>query len=258
MTDIASPQTTVEASTAVHGDPVPPRRKRRSRPTTPETAAAAAIAAYDWMLPGLLPLAEPLESLRLDPRNARSHGGRSTESQIESLKSFGQVKPIIGNRRNHEIVAGNGLYIAMSELHKREPARWTHIAVAWGDYDEKTQAKLALADNRTAELSSWDDAALAEVCQLIEDEDETLFAALGLEELLPDPTPEDLGVETKVPARAPGGKLKTYQVVVECSDGADRRRLMTSLKKQGRRCRALTWEGEVKMPGTTGEERDLD
>jgi ParB-like chromosome segregation protein Spo0J len=206
------------------------------------------------MLPNLQPLAVPLESLSLDPRNARSHGGRSTQSQMESLKAFGQVKPIIGNRRNRQIVAGNGLYMAMAELHKQEPARWTHIAVAWGDYDDKTQAKLALADNRTAELSSWDDAALADICALIEEEDQNLFDALGLEELLPELTPEDLGAETKVPAQraAKGGKLKTYQVVVECSDSADRRRLMTSLKKQGRRCRALTWEGEVKMPG--GEE----
>ena len=234
--------------------PIPPPDLAPS----PQTAAGSANAVplrYPWIGADLQSLAVPLEDVQLDPKNARSHGGRSTASQIESLRSFGQVKPIVGNRRNRQIIAGNGLYIAMSELRKQDPARWTHIAVAWGDYDEKQQARLALADNRTAELSSWDDAALLEISGAFDEADRELFDALGLDELLPE-LPPDKTEEAKPAPLPEKSKLKTYQVVVECSDSGDRRRLMTHLKKQGRRCRALTWEGEVKMPGTPEEEEE--
>lgn len=218
-------------------------------------AAPATADRFPWMLADLQPLAVPLEEVQLDPRNARSHGGRSTDAQMASLRSFGQVKAIIGNRRNRQIVAGNGLYIAMSELRKQEPGRWTHIAVAWGDYTDEQQARLALADNRTAELSTWDEAVLAEISEQFAEQDQGLFDALALEELLPELPLEDLEAKP-APPPARSSKLKTYQVVVECTDAGDRRRLMTHLKKQGRRCRALTWEGDVKMPGAQEEEEE--
>lgn len=216
-------------------------------PDPPMVATAAPAILYPWIGADLQSLAVPLQEVQLDPKNARSHGGRSTASQIESLKSFGQVKPIVGNRRNRQIVAGNGLYIAVSELRKLDPSRWTHIAVAWGDYDAKQQARLALADNRTAELSSWDDAALAEISAAFDEADRGFFDALHLDELLlaaeefeEPPAPEGNAGGGNTPAKAEKTDSERWGIYVECTGEDQQRTLLERLSAEGLDVKGLT------------------
>ena len=222
--------------------PIPPPDLAPS----PQTAAGSANAVplrYPWIGADLQSLAVPLEDVQLDPKNARSHGGRSTASQIESLRSFGQVKPIVGNRRNRQIIAGNGLYIAMSELRKQDPARWTHIAVAWGDYDDKQQARLALADNRTAELSSWDDAALLEISGAFDEADREFFDALHLDEILPEAQAIEEPPAAE-PAESGGGGNKApaerWGIYIECTSEEQQRTLLEKLSAEGLEVKGLT------------------
>ena len=65
---------------------------------------------------------------------------------------------------------GNHMLLAARQL------GWERIAVAWVDDDDKTAAARALADNRTAELGSYDDALLAAMLGQISDDLELLAA----------------------------------------------------------------------------------
>ena len=103
--------------------------------------------------PGLEPLLRPVAELREDPNNARAHDERNIEAIKTSLGAFGQRKPIVV--RDGVVVAGNGTLRAAVAL------GWDRIAVV--DADDLSPAEAAayaLADNRTAELATWDTEAL--------------------------------------------------------------------------------------------------
>jgi hypothetical protein len=108
----------------------------------------------------LRPLAVPVADLTIHPDNARRHSERDIPVLAESLRRYGQRKPIVGKREyrglSNVIVAGNGtLEAARDRLH------WTHIAVTWFDGEDDVADEFALVDNRTAELSEWDLATLS-------------------------------------------------------------------------------------------------
>jgi ParB-like chromosome segregation protein Spo0J len=102
-----------------------------------------------------------IQNLILDPENARQHNEQNINAIMGSLEEFGQRKPIVITA-DGVIVAGNGTVEAAKRLGWLEiqavriPDNWT---------PEQTKA-FALADNRTAELASWNSIKLSE--QLIE------------------------------------------------------------------------------------------
>lgn len=100
-------------------------------------------------------LAVPIQSLALDPANARVHSAENLAAIRGSLRAFGQRKPIVVNRQTGIVEAGNAtLQAALAE-------GWTHIAAVYVDDDPAQAAAFAVADNRTAELGQWDQEALA-------------------------------------------------------------------------------------------------
>jgi hypothetical protein len=102
-----------------------------------------------------------ISTLKPDPMNARRHDAKNLTAISNSLKRFGQRKPIVITG-DGTVVAGNGTLAAALQLGwtelacARVPRNWTH---------EEIKA-YALADNRTAELAEWDSSMLAE--QLLE------------------------------------------------------------------------------------------
>jgi DNA modification methylase len=102
----------------------------------------------------LLPLKVSLESVQEDPSNARHHTNESSAQIAESLRQFGQRKPIVVNTTTECILAGNGTLRAARQL------GWTHIAAVRVEDDYATATGYAIADNRTAELSEWNPAAI--------------------------------------------------------------------------------------------------
>lgn len=87
-----------------------------------------------------------IDSLTPDPKNARNHSSENIDALKYSLRKFGQQKPLVTYKST--IYAGNGTYQAAKDL------GWEKIAVV-ECRDRKTAEAYAIADNRTAELSTW-------------------------------------------------------------------------------------------------------
>jgi len=120
--------------------------------------------------PDLLPLSTPVESLTLMPGNPRRG---DVEAVAASLEAFGQRKPIVARRFDRVVIAGNHTLQAARSL------GWPFLAVVWTDDDEATGKAYSLADNRTAELGSYDEAELATMIGEVAGASPELLAATG-------------------------------------------------------------------------------
>jgi ParB family transcriptional regulator, chromosome partitioning protein len=105
-----------------------------------------------------------LDKIHPDPANVRRHPERNLDAIKASLARFGQQKPIIVDAAGI-IRAGNGTYEAAKAL------GWDSIAVVRTALQGSEATAYAIADNRTAELAEWDDAALAETLRSLQSED---------------------------------------------------------------------------------------
>lgn len=105
------------------------------------------------VVPSLKDRLVEIKGLAADPANTRVHDERSLEAIRGSLQRFGQQKPVVIDTRG-VVIAGNGTLEAARQL------GWTHIAAVRSDLDGVERVAYAIADNRTAELSAWDDGAL--------------------------------------------------------------------------------------------------
>jgi ParB-like chromosome segregation protein Spo0J len=120
-----------------------------------------------------------INSLTPDPANARKHDERNIKAIADSLKQFGQRKPITVTP-DSIVVTGNGTMQAAKSLGwseiviARTPVGWTWEQIrAW-----------AIADNQTALLAEWDDKVLAD--QLLQlDANGWELEQLGFESLQP-------------------------------------------------------------------------
>jgi DNA modification methylase len=98
----------------------------------------------------LRPFAVPIDSLVLDPANARDHGEANRASVRSSLTERGQTLPITVRLASRVIMTGNCTVEEMLALGH------THVAALFRDYTEAQAAAWAIAHNRTAELATWD------------------------------------------------------------------------------------------------------
>lgn len=108
-----------------------------------------------YIAPGLRALAVPVKTLKVDPENARQHPERNLQALTDDLLAFGQQKPLVAGPGG-VVIAGNGLLMAARRL------EWTHVAVVRTNLKGMKRRAFAIADNRTGELSEWDDLVLAE------------------------------------------------------------------------------------------------
>ena len=104
----------------------------------------------------LRPLAVPVSELTFMIGNPRTHDAANLTAIKGSLAQFGQLEPLVVNRRPQPpvVLGGNGRLQAALEL------GWTYLAVCYVNVDEPTAHAIAIALNRTAELGGWDTAAL--------------------------------------------------------------------------------------------------
>lgn len=110
-------------------------------------------------------LAVPIDSLKPDPRNARLHPERNLEALRNSLRYYGQRKPIVVRKDDSRIIAGNGLWQAAKDL------GWTEIAAVFVDDDDAAATGYALMDNQSAILAEWDFDRLGELVTELQDMD---------------------------------------------------------------------------------------
>ena len=110
---------------------------------------------------------DSLHGLEDNPRKG------DVDAVAASLARFGQRKPIVARRDDGTIIAGNHTWQAAKKL------GWQEIAVAFVGDDDVTAQAYALADNRTAELGSYDEELLLQMIQDIQKIDEALLADTG-------------------------------------------------------------------------------
>lgn len=133
----------------------------------------------------------------------------------DSLGKNGQYRPITVNKRDGKILTGNHTWKAAKTL------GWEEIAVAFVDVDEATARRIVLVDNRSNDIASYDNYALAALLEAAEADggllgtgfdDEALKALVDLvagppdlEELAAaydpdgDPTANYISIKVRVP-----------------------------------------------------------
>lgn len=116
----------------------------------------------------------PIDSISLDPANLRRHPTRNLAAIVESLKRFGQQRPILVDAAGI-VRAGNGTLMAAKQLGYKE------IEIIRSELKGSEATAYAIADNRTAELAEWETDALAQTLSALQMEDEELFEATGFD-----------------------------------------------------------------------------
>ena len=135
-------------------------------------------------------MATPIGLFKALPGNPRRG---NVQAVVKSYEKFGQRKPIVARRETDGtliVISGNHQLLAAISL------GWTHIAASIVDEDVTVSEAFALADNRTADLGTYDDKALAEMLERVAVDDSMLDATgydlADLEKLL--------GIEPELPS----------------------------------------------------------
>ncbi|MFZ5852268.1 MAG: ParB/RepB/Spo0J family partition protein [Actinomycetota bacterium] len=136
----------------------------------------------------------PVADLQPYARNARE-GDIGAIS--ESLRVNGQYRPLVVNRRDNTILVGNHTWAAAKAL------GWPTVAVTWVDVDDIAAARIVLADNRTAEIGTYDEDALINLLTGLDGLEGTGFDGDDLDDLI-------RGVSGQISA----GRLHDYATVV--------------------------------------------
>lgn len=105
-----------------------------------------------------------IDSLKLDPENARKHSEQQLKALATSLHEFGQQRPaVIGS--DNIVYAGNGMIQAAVAL------GWEKISIIKLPFDDPIKCRaFAIADNRTSDLASWDSEELVKTLERLDAE----------------------------------------------------------------------------------------
>jgi len=166
-----------------------------------------------------------IDNLIPDENNARAHSKKNIDAIAKSLQTFGQRKPVVITQKN-VVVAGNGTLEAAKQI------GWKGLSVVRvpADWDTDTIKAYALADNRTAELASWNSEILLDQLRELKLEDWNV-SELGFKDF--DLKTRD-EIDTSIKEIA-----ERYEVVIECADENEQTALLLRLSEEGLRVRAI-------------------
>jgi len=166
-----------------------------------------------------------IDDLTLDPDNARAHNQKNLDAIAKSLQMFGQRKPVVITK-DFVVVAGNGTLEAARQI------GWKGLSCVTvpDDWDTDTIKAYALADNRTAELASWNtEVLLGQLRDLdVNDWSVTDLGFKGFDLKTRDEIDTDL---KEIGER--------FEVVIECDNENDQTALLLRLSQEGLRVRAI-------------------
>ena len=145
---------------------------------------------------GLVVRKVPIESLRPDPANPRTHDELNLDAIKGSLARFGQAEPLILQAGTLRIIAGHGRLTAMRAL------GWTECEVVELDVTDLEATALGIALNRSGELASWDDGTLARLLSELRSAD--AIDGLGFDDAEIDALLAQLELDTAGPVDDPG------------------------------------------------------
>jgi DNA modification methylase len=167
----------------------------------------------------------PLDALGLDPKNARVHSPAQIKQIARSIEAFTFNVPILADREG-KVLAGHGRLLACRQL------GWTEVPVIRLDHLTPEQARaFAIADNRLAENSTWDEALLAEHFKVLSELDldfsleatgfsvgEIDLKIQGLDEPEAGDDPDDAPVDAGPPVAAFGDLWRLGPHKILCGD----------------------------------------
>jgi hypothetical protein len=128
--------------------------------------------------PEILHLSAVIGTLTPHPQNVRQG---DIGLICQSLQQHGQYRPIVVQKSSNYILAGNHTYRAATAL------GWSEIAATYVDCDDAQALQIMLADNRTSDMASYDESALADLLTDMINLDAlegTLFDADDLDDLM--------------------------------------------------------------------------
>lgn len=163
-------------------------------------------------------------SLVSDPSNVRKHSQKNLDAIKGSLAKFGQQKPIVVDAKGI-VIAGNGTLAGAKEL------GWKSIAVVRTKLVGQNAMAFALADNRTAELASWDMFGLGNALQALR-EDGLDLSEIGFDDGFGEV--RDVGETIDDESES---EIK-YALHVSFKNSDDQQDLFTELKNRGFKVKA--------------------
>ncbi len=156
-----------------------------------------------------------LSDLTSDPQNARKRTDRSTELIKESFGRYGAARSIVIDEENR-VLAGNGTIegakaAGIKNVRIIETDGDEIIAVKRTGLSEDEKVGLALADNRTSDLSEWDQEMLHRLSEehdlspWFEQEDlDELFSVTDVDPVEGNTDPDDVPETPEDPTTKPG------------------------------------------------------
>jgi hypothetical protein len=131
---------------------------------------------------------ERLDQLTPDPKNARAHGERNRRMIGDALREVGPARSIVVDEHGR-VLAGNGTVEAaraqgITRVIPVEAAPDALVAVVRRGLTEAEKQRLALYDNRAAELATWDPAVIAGLVSTDRAMLDGLFTAPELQRIL--------------------------------------------------------------------------
>ena len=184
-----------------------------------------------------------INELKNDHKNARKRTDRSSALIKESLKKYGAGRSIVIDEENR-ILAGNGTIAGaraagIKNVRVIETEGDEIIAVKRKGLSEDQKVGLALADNRTSDLSEWDKEMLH---QLSEDHDvEPWFTKEDLAEILGEPDiiptegltdPDEVPETPEIPTVQFGEVWKLGNHKLFCGDATDLNQLQPLMENE--------------------------
>jgi len=92
----------------------------------------------------------PIDQLKLNPRNPRTHGRKQIRQIAESMRTFGFIVPVVVDSELN-VIAGHGRVMAGRLL------GWAEVPTTQLGHLSEAQIKAyTIADNRLTDNSTWD------------------------------------------------------------------------------------------------------
>ena len=161
-------------------------------------------------------------------KNSRTHSDAQVAQLVASLREFGFTNPILIDSKNG-IIAGHGRLKAAQELGYE-----TVPTIELGELTEEQRRAYIIADNKLALNAGWDELILGEELQAL-DLQEFDMSLLGFSDAeLKNYLEEPVEVEHE-----PQEFGETYEILVECFDEIEQRRILEDLTAKGIKCKSL-------------------
>ena len=198
----------------------------------------SAYPSHILQMPGSDESVKSISTLKQDPKNARKRTAQSKHLIQESLSRYGAARSIVIDETDR-ILAGNGTIegakaAGISKVRIIETDGDEIIAVRRTGLTEHQKVGLALADNRTSDLSEWDAEMLHNLSQ--EQDIAPWFSEDDIAELLgkkDDFDPDD-------PTTDQSNKITdVFQIIVNCTSEQQQTDLLNRLLDENFECRAL-------------------